>query len=77
MALFNNNGNGYKTVDKLVDAILRKTNAFSRTELRAMVRDMRANGWTFNDRDNGNVTVIICNKGTNYGYYFGLEGIEC
>ena len=77
MALFNNNGNGYKTVDKLVDAILRKTNAFSRTELRVMVRDMRANGWTFNDRDNGNVAVIICNKGTNYGYYFGLEGIEC
>lgn len=75
MGLHNNDGKGYKNIPDLIAAIRRIVPQFTVTELRAMITEMHRCNYVFNDREKGNVTVIICDKGT-YGYYFGLEGIQ-
>lgn len=75
MGLHNNNGKGWKTIPKLIEAIRRIVPQFTVTELRNMITEMHRCNYVFNDREKGNVTVIICDKGTS-GYYFGLEGIQ-
>lgn len=75
MGLHINDGKGYKNISDLIEAIRKIVPQFTVTELRAMITEMHNCGYVFNDREKGNVTVIICDKGT-CGYYFGLEGIQ-
>lgn len=75
MGLHNNNGKGYKNIPALIEAIRKYVPQFTATELRDMITEMHRCNYVFNDREKGNVTVIICDKGT-CGYYFGLEGIQ-
>lgn len=75
MGLHINDGKGYKNIPDLIEAIRKYVPQFTATELRNMVTEMHNCGYVFNDREKGNVTVIICDKGT-CGYYFGLEGIQ-
>lgn len=75
MGLHNNNGKGYKNIPALIEAIRKYVPQFTATELRDMITEMHNCGYVFNDREKGNVTVIICDKGST-GYYFGLEGIQ-
>ena len=75
MGLHINDGKGYKNIPDLIEAIRKIVPQFTVTELRAMVAEMHRCNYVFNDREKGNITVIICDKGT-CGYYFGLEGIQ-
>ena len=75
MGLHNNNGKGYKNIPDLIEAIRKYVPQFTVTELRAMVTEMHKYNYVFNDREKGNITVIICDRGS-MGYYFGLEGIQ-
>jgi len=76
MALHNNNGKGYKNIPALIEAILDVTNLFSEKEIRSAVTEMHKKGYVFNDPSKGDVTLIVCDKSRNIGYYFGLEGIQ-
>lgn len=76
MALHNNNGKGWKNITDLIAAILDVTNLFSEKEIRSAITEMHKKGYTFNDPQKGNVTLIVCDKSRKSGYYFGLEGIQ-
>lgn len=76
MALHNNDGKGYRTIPDLIAAILEVTDLFSAKEIRSAVTEMHREGYVFNDPCKGDVTLIVCDKSRNIGYYFGLEGIQ-
>ena len=76
MALHNNDGKGYRTISDLIAAILKITDLFSAKEIRSAVTEMHKRGYTFNDPQKGDVTLIVCDKSQKSGYYFGLEGIQ-
>lgn len=76
MGLHNNNGKGWKNITDLIAAILKVTDLFSEKEIRSAITEMHKAGYTFNDPSKGNVTLIVCDKSRNSGYYFGLEGIQ-
>lgn len=76
MALHNNNGKGWKNITDLIVAILKVTDLFSEKEIRSAITEMHKKGYVFNDPQKGNVTLIVCDKNRNIGYYFGLEGIQ-
>ena len=59
MGLHNNDGKGYKNIPDLIEAIRKYVPQFTVTELRAMVTEMHRCNYVFNDREKGNVTVII------------------
>ena len=76
MALHDNDGKGYRTIPDLIAAILKITDLFSAKEIRSAVMEMHREGDVFNDPCKGDVTLIVCDKSRNSGYYFGLEGIQ-
>ena len=76
MGLHNNNGKGYHTIPDLIAAILEVTDLFSAKEIRSAITEMHKKGYVFNDPSKEDVTLILCDKSTNIGYYFGLEGIQ-
>ena len=76
MALHDNDGKGYRTISDLIKAIHAVTDLFSAKEIRSAVTEMHKRGYTFNDPQKGDVTLIVCDKSQKSGYYFGLEGIQ-
>ena len=76
MGLHNNDGKGWKTIPEFIKAILKVTDLFSEKEIRSAITEMHKKGYTFNDPQKGNVTLIVCDKSRNSGYCFGLEGIQ-